>query len=124
MSSTTTREIEVNAVVDGFFSAIYSLDLGAAGALLAEDATVWHNYDAIDQPKADMLAAVQAGLSEATAIKYEVLRRYPIPEGCMQQLHLQFTSKGGTAFSVHTAHRIVVENGLIAHIDEYIAPPM
>jgi ketosteroid isomerase-like protein len=125
LSPTTIREALVNAVVDCFYSVLYSLDLAAADALMANDATVWHNYDAIDQPKADALAAVYAGLSEASDIEYEVLHRYSIPEGCMQQTYLKFTPKGGAALSVHMAHRIVIENGLIVHIDEYVAiPPM
>lgn len=118
------REAEVNTAVDGFFREVYSLNMDAASALMSDDAAVWHNYDAIDQPKADVLAAVKAGIEHMANVKYEVIRRYITPEGCMQQLHLQLTAPDGSTVSIHTAHRIVVEDGLITHIDEYLAPPV
>lgn len=113
-----SSDAEVLATVDRFFAALAAGDLATCGEIFTDDAVVWHNYDLAEQPKGVALQVFE-GLG-AMGITFDVVRRYVVPDGCIQQHVVRRTDADGVTREVAAIQRIVCRDGRISRIDEYM----
>jgi ketosteroid isomerase-like protein len=105
-------------LIDRFFRQLEAGAIDDCLELFADDAVVWHNYDDVEQTPAEAMAPLR-GLGGLGAT-FCVLRRYSVPDGCIQQHVVQRRTPGGETVELHAIQRICVEDGKIARIDEYM----
>jgi uncharacterized protein len=107
-------------IVNRFFAAIESGDIGAVRALYAPDAVIWHNDDLIEQNVEENLK-VLGGLQRAVSgLRYEVVRQAETGDGVLQQHVLHGRLPDGRDFSLHAAMYLQIRDGRIARIEEYL----
>ena len=109
---------DVVATVDKFVEALSTGDGASLDSLFTDDAEIWHNYDQIDQPAAEALAAL-AGLAQLKP-RYEIVGRDVMDSACIQRHVVHLTLPGGQAVSIPAIQRIALSDGLIRRIDEYM----
>lgn len=107
-------------IVARFFAALEAGDIGALREIYAPDAVIWHNDDLLEQSVQDNLA-VLAGLHRAVSgLRYDVIRRAPLPDGVLQQHVLHGRLPDGTEAELHAAMYIQVRDGHVTRIEEYL----
>lgn len=111
---------EMDALADRFFAAIERGDLDEVASLYADDATVWHNSDGIDQPKADNLAVLAWMVANLADRRYGEIRRIPFDGGIVQQHVLTGTTRTGARLELPCMMRIAMADGRITRIEEYL----
>ncbi|MDT7701268.1 MAG: hypothetical protein QOJ30_3593 [Pseudonocardiales bacterium] len=114
MSETGT---DVLTIVERFFTALQNGDIATCEELFTDDGVIWHNYDRIEQPKAEALAALGglAGLRPT----FEIVGRDVLPDGCVQRHVVQVSLPNGDA-AIPAMQRISCVNGRISRIEEYM----
>lgn len=109
------------AVAEEFFGAVMRGDLDAVGALYAEDVAVWHNYDEVDQTKAESLRTLGWIHDRLGPIRYVEVQRTVLPDGFFQQ-HVTELTRDGVTTRIPAALRVLCSGGLIVRIEEYLDP--
>ncbi|NVN53648.1 nuclear transport factor 2 family protein [Mycolicibacterium hippocampi] len=109
---------DVLGTVEKFVAALTTGDAGVLDAIFTHDAVIWHNYDQVEQPAREALAAL-AGLA-ALAPRYEIAGRELVVGACVQRHVVHITLPGGQPASIPAIQRISVVNGQIRRIDEYM----
>ena len=107
-------------VAERFFAAIEAGDAEAARDLYAPDAEIWHNTDGITMRPEDnlkMLAWMGRNLPD---LQYTEVRRSATADGFVQQHVLVATNRAGQRIEVPACIVIVVRDGKIARLDEYL----
>jgi ketosteroid isomerase-like protein len=121
MADTDTKyDAEVLDAVTGFFEALEDADYAGCLAQFSDDALIWHNYDPVDKPVADVLGQIKASREHIERVQFDVVRRYAVPDGCIQQHVVRGTLEGGATFDIHVVQRICVDDGRITRIEEYL----
>jgi ketosteroid isomerase-like protein len=105
-------------IVDRFFGALLSGDQATCQALFQDDGVVWHNYDQVEQPKAEALAAL-AGVASFNP-RFELVGRDVIADGLVQRHAIHIALPQGGTVSIHALQRISIVDGRISRIDEYM----
>lgn len=108
---------DVLATVEKFFTALQNGDIATCEALFTDDGVIWHNYDRIEQPKAEALAAI-GGLA-ALRPTFEIVGRDVLPDGCVQRHVVQVSLPNGAA-EIPAIQRISCVDGRISRIEEYM----
>jgi ketosteroid isomerase-like protein len=108
-------------VADRFFAAIERGDVHAVAALYTEDVTVWHNYDQLNQTKAESLRTLGWIASRFGPLRYVDVRRTEVADGFWQQHVTELTSRG-EVFRIPAALRVYCHAGRIVRIEEYVDP--
>jgi len=107
-------------VVDRLFAAIEAGDADGVAACYGPDTVIWHNYTGVEQPAADNLMVLRWLIANVTGIRYEIVRREPLPDGFVQQHVLHGTTGTGAELRVPSCMVIRVDGDRIARIDEYL----
>jgi ketosteroid isomerase-like protein len=113
---------DIEDLAERFFAAIEAGDSATVAAIYADDATVWHNYDQVEESKArnlKVLAWVSRQLRGAT---YTQVRRVVIEDGFIQQHVLTGTAPDGTELAIAAMMRVFCRDGAITRIEEYLDP--
>lgn len=103
-----------------FFAAVEAGDIDLVRDLYDDDVTVWHNYDEIDQTKAQSLRSLR-WFTTTFRLRYVEVRRELLSDGFWQQ-HVTVASHGDDTIRVPASLRVFCRGGKIARIEEYLDP--
>jgi ketosteroid isomerase-like protein len=109
---------DVLATVDKFFTALATGDQATCEALFTDDAVIWHNYDKVEQPKTEALAAL-AGLAHLQA-RFDIVGRDFADNTCVQRHVVRLSLPNGEVAAIPAIQRISLADGRIQRIDEYM----
>lgn len=110
---------EIETLATKFFAAIQAGDIETVAATYSDDAVIWHNYDQIEQHKADNLRTLQYVIATVQGRSYDDVRRTVLDDGFVQQHVLRGTAPGGP-LEVPAMLRVWVADGRITRLDEYL----
>jgi ketosteroid isomerase-like protein len=113
---------EIFAFADRFMAALDAGDAGRVREFYAPGATVWHNFDNVDQPLDENLKLLEWMVRKAPSRRYRVLRRELVPGGWFQQHVLEAELPGGRSMTLYACCVITLKDGLIRRIEEYVDP--
>jgi len=120
-TSAAMTDAETHAFADAFIGAILAGDIDAVVASYAADATIWHNFDNIDQSPAQNARTLKAMHRMLPGFHYDEIRRTVLPDGFWQQ-HVLRASTAAGEFAMPAALKITIEGGLITRLEEYLDP--
>lgn len=107
-------------LADRFFAAVSAGDIVTLTELYDPDARIWHNDDNREQTVEQNLSALRWLSGTLDDLRYEDIRRYPLPDGFAQQHVLRATLPGHGALEVAASLFVRVRDGRITRIDEYL----
>ncbi len=110
---------EINDLAHRFVTAVAAGDTATVEAIYANDATIWHNFDKVDQTRAENLATLAGMHRMLTNIRYDDIRRTVVDDGFYQQHVLRGTGKNGE-LDLPAILRVYVSNGRITRLEEYL----
>ena len=113
---------DIDALADRIFAAIEAGDVEAVRGIYADDVTVWHNFDKVDQTREQNLAALGWMHAHASGLRYTDIRRIILDHGFIQQHVLQATAANGTVMAIPAMLHIYCADGHITRIEEYLDP--
>lgn len=105
-----------------FISCIEGGDLDGARACFHPDAEIWHNYDRKSQTVDQNMALAAGLLSKSKSLKYNFKRLIEVEGGYLQQHVLCIETKDGTVIEGEAIAMVLVEDGKIRRIEEYLDP--
>ncbi|MEZ5228210.1 MAG: nuclear transport factor 2 family protein [Acidimicrobiales bacterium] len=109
------------AALDRLIQAIGAGDPDAARAAYHPDATIWHNYDQIDQSVDENLRTLSWLITSMPERRYEDVVRRSIEGGVVQQHVLRGANALGTPVEMPAClFAFVDDDGLITRIEEYV----
>ena len=85
----------ISALAERFFAAIARGDLSEVEDCYAPEATIWHNFDQLDQSRADNLKVLAWMVRTVPDLEYTDVRREILADGFVQQHVLRATAAGG-----------------------------
>lgn len=109
-------------LAERFFDAIERGDIDAVGSIYAEDAVIWHNYDAAETTRAENLDILAEFIARTSSRHYEDRRVHEFDGGFVQQHTLRLVGTSGSERRVHTAIVCRVVDDRIVRLDEYFDP--
>ena len=115
-----TTSTNIAEVAERFFAAIEAGDAEAARDLYAPDAEIWHNTDGITMGPEDNLKTLAWMGRNLPDLQYTQVRRSATADGFVQQHVLVATNRAGQRIEVPACIVIVIEDGKIARLDEYL----
>jgi ketosteroid isomerase-like protein len=107
-------------LADRFFTAIQAGDTATLAEIYSPDATIWHNYDQQDQTREQSLVVLQWVIKNVGGLRYDEIRRDPLPDGFVQQHVLRGTAPDGSALEVPAMMRVYCRDGRITRLEEYL----
>ena len=110
---------EINELADRFFAAVAAGDIVTVENIYAHEATIWHNFDQVDQSPAENVKALRAMHRALTNVRYEEVRRTIVDDGFYQQHVLRASSNAGE-LDLPAALRVYVHDGRITRLEEYL----
>ncbi|MEI7755008.1 MAG: nuclear transport factor 2 family protein [Actinomycetota bacterium] len=110
---------EINDLADRFVNAVATCDVATVEAIYADDATIWHNFDKVNQTRADNIKTLLSLHRSLTNMRYEEVRRTIVDDGYYQQHVLRGTAKNGE-LDLPAALRVYVSDGRITRLEEYL----
>jgi len=113
---------DVFAFADRFMDALNVGDPQLVREFYAPDATVWHNFDNVDQPIDENMKLLGWMVRKAPSRRYRVLRREIVPGGWFQQHVLEAQLSGGREMKLYACCVITLSDGRIRRIEEYVDP--
>ena len=111
---------DIDQLASRFFQALERGDVAAVGECYAPDATVWHNYDQLEQPRDANLRVLRWVVDNVAGLRYEDVRRVVLDDGFVQQHVLRGTAPNGTPLEVPAMMRVMVADGRITRLEEYL----
>ena len=115
-----TATTDISGVAERFFAAIEAGDAEAARDLYAPDAEIWHNTDRITMRPEDNLKTLAWMGRNLPDLQYTQVRRSATADGFVQQHVLVATNRAGQRIEVPACIVIVVRDGKITRLDEYL----
>jgi len=115
-----TTSTNIAEVAERFFAAVEAGDAEAAGDLYAPDAEIWHNTDGITMRPEDNLKTLAWMGRNLPDLQYTQVRRSATADGFVQQHVLVATNRAGQRIEVPACIVIVIEDGKITRLDEYL----
>ncbi|MFD8738346.1 nuclear transport factor 2 family protein [Streptomyces sp. NPDC059618] len=111
----------VSALADRFFTAVSRGDLAELDELYGPDAAVWHNYDDVEQTRADSLRLLSWLAAKAGPLRYTEVRRTVLDDGFVQQHVVEL---GGRCEGIRMPAmlRVFCDDRHIHRIEEYVDP--
>jgi ketosteroid isomerase-like protein len=110
---------EIETLATAFFAAIESGDIDTLRRLYAPGATVWHNFDGVDQGVEDNLRVLRWMIATLSNPKYDDVRRVIVDDGFFQQHVLRGDAPGGR-LEMPAMVRATVADGRVTRIEEYL----
>ncbi len=108
------------ALAEHFMQAITECDIDAVRECYAPDARIWHNFDQAEQSIDDNINTLQWIHTKLSDLRYEIVRRAPIPGGFCQQHVLRGKLASGDDFAMPACVVVKIEGGRIVSLDEYL----
>jgi len=115
------NEQEINALADEFLDAIVAGDSDKVLTMYAEGATIWHNFDDVDQVPTENVRTLRALHRLIPGFRYDEIRRTVVADGYWQQHVLRATTANGD-LNMPAALRVYVRDGKITRLEEYLDP--
>jgi ketosteroid isomerase-like protein len=112
---------DFDAIAERFFAAVMRGDIDTVGALYSDDVEVWHNYDEINQTKAQSLKTLGWIHARLGPLRYVEVQRTLLADGFFQQ-HVSQLEHEGVTTRIPAALRVICRDGLIVRIEEYLDP--
>jgi ketosteroid isomerase-like protein len=109
------REIEILA--DRFARAVEDFDFDALGEVYADDVAIWHNYDEIDQTKAQGLKSLAWVQRHTQDYRWDKRRVDVLADGWVQQ---HVTTASSPAIAVPTMMRVWCGGGQVVRVEHYL----
>lgn len=110
---------EIEALANRFFDSIEAGDAEAVADCYDEAVVIWHNYDRLEQAKADNLKVLR-GMIRAFPERAYAGRDLKVFDGGFAQQHvLKATRTDGKTVELPAALICKVANGKITRLDEY-----
>ncbi|MBF6175346.1 nuclear transport factor 2 family protein [Nocardia blacklockiae] len=110
----------MDELADRFFAAVSAGDAATLTELYAPDARIWHNDEGTEQSVTENLRVLRWLSRTVENLRYEDIRRYPLPDGFAQQHVLRGNVPGHGPLEVPASLFVRVEHGRITRIDEYV----
>jgi ketosteroid isomerase-like protein len=116
-----TNENEMNALAERMKRAYEQDDIDAVVACYTPDARIWHNIDGVEQTVQDQVGAMRWLNEKLKNLRQEILTRDFFDGGYVQQyvVHGTLVDGGGT-FRMPLCMRVIVRDGRVARLDEYL----
>ena len=112
---------EIETLATKFFAAIQAGDIETVAATYSDDAVIWHNYDQIEQHKADNLRTLQYVIATVQGRSYDDVRRTVLDDGFVQQHVLRATiTSNGAPYAMPACIICTLVDGRITRLDEYM----
>ena len=124
MTESTTTPMtadEIEDLAQRFLAAILNGDVDAVLAIYADDATIWHNFDNVDQTPAENARTMKFLIRTLTNMRYEEIRRNVLPDGYVQQHVLRATGPKGE-LNMPAMLRAYTAGGRVTRLEEYLDP--
>ena len=119
--SNAPNDDEINAFADAFIAAILAADVDTVVSMYTDDATIWHNFDDVDQTPQQNAKTMSMMHRMIPGFHYDDIRRTVLPDGFWQQHVLRATTTKGE-LSMPAALRVVLRDGRISRLEEYLDP--
>ncbi|MFI5717482.1 nuclear transport factor 2 family protein [Nocardia sp. NPDC051750] len=110
----------MNDLADRFFAAVSAGDEATLTELYAPDARIWHNDKGTEETVTENLRVLRWLSRTLVDMRYEDIRRYPLPAGFAQQHVLRGGLPGHGLLEVAACLFVEVRDGRIIRIDEYV----
>ncbi|MGW5381794.1 nuclear transport factor 2 family protein [Nocardia sp. NPDC003963] len=110
----------MNELADRFFAAVSAGDEAALTELYDPDARIWHNDKNAEETVTENLRVLRWLSRTLENMRYEDIRRYPLPQGFAQQHVLRGEIPGHGPLDVPASMFVEVRAGRIVRIDEYV----
>jgi ketosteroid isomerase-like protein len=110
---------EIDALATSFFAAIEAGDVATIRDLYSPDATIWHNFDGIEQTVDENLAVLSWLVGNVADPRYEEIRRIIVDDGFVQQHVLRGDAPGGR-LDMPAMMRVTVDAGRVTRVEEYL----
>jgi len=111
---------EIIALANRFFAAIQAGDCDTVDELYSPDATVWHNYDQVDQGREQNLKVLAWLCRRILGLRHDEIQRVVTPDGFVQQHVLRGTAPDGSPLEVPAMMRVYCADGRVSRIEEYL----
>jgi ketosteroid isomerase-like protein len=106
-------------IAAGLVAAIEAGDVDALRRIYAPEARIWHNGDGAEQTVEDNLRTLRWLARNVRDLRYEEIRRDPLPAGYVQRHVLRGGLPDGTPIEVAACLFVTVTDGAITRIEEY-----
>ena len=113
---------DIDTLANRIFAAIEAGDVEAVRGIYADDVTVWHNFDQVDQTREQNLATLGWMHAHAGGLRYTEVRRIILDHGFVQQHVLRATASNGVDMAIPAMLHIHCADGHITRIEEYLDP--
>jgi ketosteroid isomerase-like protein len=110
----------MNELADRFFAAVGAGDAAALTEMYAPDARIWHNDKNSEETVAENLRVLRWLARTVENLRYEEIRRYPLPDGFAQQHVVRGLLPGHGPLEIPACLFVRVQDGRITRIDEYV----
>ncbi len=107
-------------LIERFFAALEAGDFATVEAIYADDVIVWHNTDNKEKDRAGSMKILHNVFGVLQRPRYEVLRRYPTPDGVAQSHILHAEKPDGSAFAIHAAIFFECDETRITRLEEFV----
>lgn len=111
----------VEALAERFFGAVTAGDVATLGDLFSDDATVWHNYDDVEQTREECLRTLAWLHRKAGPLTYVEVRRTALDEGFVQQ-HVVELGGPCAGLRMPAMLRVFCDGTQVHRIEEYVDP--
>jgi ketosteroid isomerase-like protein len=111
---------QIRALVTRLFDAIERGDVAEVDACYAPNLVIWHNFDDLEQSRADNLKTLAGLIERISDRRYESRRLHVFDGGFVQQHVLSGVRKDGLRVSAPAAMIGAVRNGQVSRLDEYL----
>jgi ketosteroid isomerase-like protein len=108
-------------LMDRFIAALEAADVEGARACYDPDATIWHNFDGLEQTVEENLATLGWLHQTVDNVRYADIRREPLEGGVLQQ-HVLEGIVNGRPVSVPSCVVVRIVGGRITRLEEYLDP--
>lgn len=97
-------------------------DVAGAKACMHDDAKVWHSFDQKSQSLDEVMATLEVFKTKCKSYRYEIHRRDAVEGGYVQRHTLHLTSHNGKTYSTEVLALVMVTDGKISFVEEFIDP--
>ena len=113
-------EDDIRSLATRLFDSIEAGDVDAVADCYGPDLVVWHNFDGLEQSRADNLKTLAGLIERIGERRYEDRRLNVFDGGFVQQHVLTGVRKDGVRVNLPGILVGTVKDGMIARLDEYL----
>lgn len=97
-------------------------DVAGAKACMHADAKIWQSYDQKTRSADEVMATLEVFKTKCKSYRYEIHRRDEVAGGYVQRHTLHLTSHAGKTYSTEVLALVMVTDGKISFVEEFIDP--